>query len=145
MTDKELLVKIFEKDGYVKLSGIELMEVTEEKAVARAKIGAEHLNANGSVQGGMLYTIADFAFAVHANFLHPQSVTQGGQITYIRPAVTKYITATATETVRVGHNTVSEVLIRDEWEQIVCVCHFNGFVKDVDKEELKKKYEEERK
>lgn len=141
MTDKELLVKFFEKDGYVKLSGIELVEVSQEKAVARAKIGAEHLNANGSVQGGMLYTIADYAFAVHANYLHPVSVTQGGHISYIRPAVTEYITATATETVRVGHNTVSEVIIRDDKEQVVCVCNFNGFVKDVGKEELKKKYE----
>lgn len=141
MTNEELTVKYFENDGYVKLSGITLVELTEEKAVASAKIGKEHLNANGSVQGGMLYTIADFAFAVHANFLHPATVTQGGHIQYIRAAVTGEITATARETVRAGHNTVSEVIIRDEKGEIVCVCNFNGFVKDIDRESLRKKYE----
>lgn len=141
MTNEELTVKYFENDGYVKLSGITLVELTEEKAVASAKIGKEHLNANGSVQGGMLYTIADFAFAVHANFSHPATVTQGGHIQYIRAAVTGEITATARETVRAGHNTVSEVIIRDEKGEIVCVCNFNGFVKDIDRESLRKKYE----
>ncbi len=141
MTNAELIIKHFEKDGYVKLSGIKLVELTEEKAVASAKIGKEHLNANGSVQGGMLYTLADFAFAVHANFLHPATVTQGGHIQYVRAAITDEITATAKETVRVGHNTISEVVIRDGKGEIVCVCSFNGFVKDIDREILRKKYE----
>ncbi len=141
MTDEELIIKHFENDGYVKLSGITLVELSEEKAVASAKIGKEHLNANGSVQGGMLYTLADFAFAVHANFLHPATVTQGGHIQYIRAAITSEITATAKETVRAGHNTISEVIIRDDKDEIVCVCNFNGFVKDIDKEILRKKYE----
>lgn len=141
MTNEELIIKHFEKDGYVKLSGIKLVELTEEKAVASAKIGKEHLNANGSVQGGMLYTLADFAFAVHANFLHPATVTQGGHIQYVRAAITDEITATAKETVRVGHNTISEVVIRDGKGEIVCVCSFNGFVKDIDREILRKKYE----
>lgn len=141
MTNEELTIKHFENDGYVKLSGIKLVELTEEKAVASAKIGKEHLNANGSVQGGMLYTLADFAFAVHANFLHPATVTQGGHIQYVRAAITDEITATAKETVRVGHNTISEVVIRDGKGEIVCVCSFNGFVKDIDREILRKKYE----
>jgi acyl-CoA thioesterase len=141
MTDKELLVKIFEKDGYVKLSGIELLEISNERAVACAKIGAEHLNANGSVQGGMLYTIADFAFAALANYLHPITVTQGATIDYVRAAYTSYITATAVEKVRVGKNTISEVTIRDEQDQVVCVCKFNGFVKEISKEELIKKFD----
>ena len=125
--------RFFEKDGYVKLSGIEIVEVTKEKAVVRAKIGAEHVNVAGAVQGGMLYTVADFAFAVLGNYLHPTTVTQGGHISYIRAARTSEITATATETVRVGHNCVSEVIIRNDKDEIVCVCSFNGFVKEIEK------------
>lgn len=142
MTKEELTRKMFEKDAYVKLSGIEIVEITDESATVRAKIQAEHLNANGAVQGGMLYTLADFAFAVHANHLHPMTVTQGGHISYIRAAITDEVTATAVERVRSGHNTVSEVVVRNGAGETVCICTFNGFVKDVAREELEKKIEE---
>ena len=142
MTKEELTRKMFEKDAYVKLSGIEIVEITDESATVRAKIQAEHLNANGAVQGGMLYTLADFAFAVHANHLHPMTVTQGGHISYIRAAITDEVTATAVERVRSGHNTVSEVVVRNSAGETVCICTFNGFVKDVAREELEKKFEE---
>ena len=141
MTNKELTCKIFEHDGFVKLTGAEVISLTESSAIVRARIGEEHQNANGCVQGGMLYTVADFAFALLGNYLHPVTVTQSGQISYIRAAYTSVITATAKEIVRAGHNTVSEVIVRDEQDQIVCVCTFNGFVKDVDRKELQKKYE----
>lgn len=126
----ERLRAFFDKDYFVALTGIELVEVTEEHAVARAKIEKRHLNGNGCVQGGMLYTLADYTFAVLGNYLHPLTVTQGGHITYIRPAYTDEIIATATETERAGHNSISEVIIRDKQGQIVCVCNFNGFVKE---------------
>ena len=135
MTKEELTRKMFEKDAYVKLSGIEIVEITDESATVRAKIQAEHLNANGAVQGGMLYTLADFAFAVLQNLIHPMTVTQGGQVHYVRPAYTQTLTAVATETVRVGKNTLSQVKIYDDKNEVVCVCNFNGFVKDVTREE----------
>jgi len=125
--------RFFDADEYVKLSGIEIVGLTEKRAVVSAKIDKKHLNANGFVQGGMLYTLADFAFAVLANFLHPITVTQCGHINYIRAANATCLTATATETARAGHNTLSEVVITDENETIVCVCNFNGFIKEIKK------------
>ena len=107
-----------------------------------AEIGPQHLNGNGFVQGGMLYTVADFAFAVLSNYLHPMTVTQGGQISYLRAAQTKKLTAVATETARAGHNTVSEVILYDDQGTAVCICHFNGFVKDVSWEDFESKLNE---
>ena len=144
MTDEELTRSIFEDDGYVKLSGIEIVEITKEQATVRADIKKEHLNANGFVQGGMLYAVADFAFAVLANYLHPVTVTQCGHINYVRAAQTNSITAIAKETVRAGHNTISEVTIYDDKGSVCCVCNFNGFVKDADREELKKIYSQKK-
>ena len=127
---KEKLQEFFKDDGFVKLSGIELVSVDETQAIAKAKISREHLNANGCVQGGMLYTLADFAFAAIANYLHPATVTQGGQITYIRAAYTSLVTAKAREIVRSGHNCVCEVEIYNDKNEIVCVSTFNGFIKE---------------
>lgn len=141
MTDEELTRRIFENDGYVKLSGIEILEITKEKSVVRAAIKEEHRNATGSAQGGMLYTVADFAFAILSNYLHPVTVTQGGQIHYVRAARTDEVRATAVEVSRTGHNTVCDVTVCDKEGETVCLCRFNGFVKEVDREELKKKFE----
>ena len=141
MTDLELTKRFFQDDGFVKLVGIEIVEVTAEKAVVKAKIDDRHRNANGSVQGGMLYTLADFAFAVLGNHNHPVTVTQVGQISYVKAAITDEVTATARESVRSGHTTVCQVTVQDDKGQTVCICNFNGFVKDVDKETLKEKYE----
>ncbi len=141
MDDLQLTKRIFEDDGFVKLAGVEIVEVTEEKAVVAANISSAHRNANGSVQGGMLYTVADFAFAVLGNYKHPITVTQVGQISYVKAAVTDRIVATATEKVRAGHNTVCEVVVEDGEGQVVCICTFNGFVKDIDKQTLKEKYQ----
>ncbi|MBQ7924307.1 MAG: hotdog fold thioesterase [Clostridia bacterium] len=138
----EALRSFFKTDKYVELSGIKIVDVNDEQAVVQAEINENHLNANGCVQGGMLYTIADFAFAVLGNYLHPSTVTQSGQITYLRPAFTKTLTATAVETERAGHCTISEVTVRGDKGETFCICHFNGFVKDVDKNEWIKKINE---
>ncbi len=135
-TDLELVRHFFKKDKFVELAGITIESVTEERAVICAKISACHENANGFVQGGMLYTMADFAFAVVSNYRHPITVTQCGNISYLRPAKGATITAIAREIERVGHNTVCEVLLKDDAGQTVAIAQFNGFVKDADKEQF---------
>lgn len=138
-TDLEIVRKFFTKDKFVRLAGIEIDAVSEERAVVSANADERHENANGCVQGGMLYTLADFAFAVISNYKHPATVTQGGHIQYLRPAKIGKLTATAWETERAGHNSVCEVRIVDATGQVVAVAHFNGFIKEMDKEELWKK------
>lgn len=140
MTDVELTKKMFDHDNFVKKVGAEILELTAEKAVLRAPITEDCFNANNTAQGGMLYTLADFAFALHANYIHPMTVTQCGHIDYVRAAKPPYVTAEAKEKVRAGHNTVSEVILRDAAGEIVCICTFNGFVKDVDRAVLAEKF-----
>lgn len=135
-----LLGKVFVNDRFVELAGIKIESADGERAVVSAEIGSEHLNASGNVQGGMLFTLADFAFAVLSNYLHPVTVTQCGHISYIRPGKTSRVTAEAREKVRAGHNTVCYVTIRDDRDEIICECEFNGFVKDVSDEELAEMY-----
>lgn len=130
MEDKELIKNYFKNDRFVELAGIKIEEIGEEFVTVSAEIDQRHLNANGFVQGGMLYTLADFAFAVLGNYLHPVTVTQGGQIQYVRAVQAKKIKATATEKIRSGHNTICDVTIENDGGEIVCLCRFNGFVKE---------------
>ena len=124
------LEKLFERDGYVALSGIKIAEAGDDYATVSADIRAdEHLNGVGVVQGGMLYTAADFAFAVLTNMLHPTTITQSATVTYIRAAKTDRITATAREIERAGHNCVVEVIVRAGGGNSVGTGSFNGFIR----------------
>jgi acyl-CoA thioesterase len=130
MKSVEEVKAYFTKDEFVQGIGVEIVELTKEKAVVKATVKPCHCNANGCAQGGMLYTVADYAFALLANYLHAASVTQGGHVQYLRPAALEELTFTARETACVGRNTASEVLVTNRAGEIVCVCHFIGFIKE---------------
>lgn len=124
------LKKFFERDRFVKANGIEIIKADGESAICKASVVDNHLNANDAVQGGMLYTIADFTFAVLANHLHPITVTQSASISYINACKnTAYITAEAREISRTNHNSVVEVIVKDERDTIVAIGMFNGFIR----------------
>lgn len=130
MSNEKLLEvkKYLDADRFVRLAGIRIVGLDDGCATVSADIGPEHLNAGGAVQGGMLYTLSDFAFAVLTNAYHPMTVTQSSTITYIRAARTDRVTATAREIVRAGHNCVVEVVVKDADGEIVCTGSFNGFI-----------------
>ena len=131
VTDKKAkLIEFFKGDKFVELAGIKIEEITDEYAVCTAKVTPAHLNANGCVQGGMLYTLADFTFAVLGNYLHPATVTQCGHINYLRPAFTDTLTATARETERAGHTCLCEVVVKTSDGKVCSICNFNGFIKE---------------
>ena len=128
--NKTRALEIFEKDRFIRHSGLYLVELNESHAVCAAKLSDIHLNGNDVAQGGMLYTLADYAYSIYANYLHFGTVTQSASITYLAPAKdTVHIYAEATETVRKRHNSIGQVLITDDDHNILCVAMFSGFVK----------------
>ena len=54
-------------DRFAKYVGIELVEVREGYAVAELIVRDDHLNGVNSVQGGAIFTLADYAFAAASN------------------------------------------------------------------------------
>ena len=63
MTVKEF----FKADRYAALSGIELLEAEPGWAKTRMEIREMHLNSGNVVQGGAIFTLADYAFAAAVN------------------------------------------------------------------------------
>jgi len=60
----------FNNDRFAARSGIVIDSVTEDCAVCSMDITGDHRNAEGGVQGGAIYTLADVAFGVHSNLAH---------------------------------------------------------------------------
>lgn len=73
----------FKKDVYAFRSGMVLEELGEDYAVCSLPIHEGLLNANGGVQGGAIFTLADLAFAALVNNLHMPTVAQQVSINYL--------------------------------------------------------------
>lgn len=54
-------------DLFAQHCGIELLEITPGRARVRMEIKAHHFNGAGTVHGGAIFTLADFAFAAASN------------------------------------------------------------------------------
>ena len=63
----ENIKKLMKNDRFAVTNGVELLEVREGYARAKLTVKERHLNAGGVVQGGALFTLADFCFAAAIN------------------------------------------------------------------------------
>lgn len=60
--------KIFANDTFAtEATGIHIDYVDDNTTVCSLQLDNRHLNAKGSVMGGVIFTLADFAFAIAAN------------------------------------------------------------------------------
>ncbi len=94
------------------------------------KIQPEHSNAGGVVQVGVIFTLADYTFAVAANFQGTLTVSLNCNISYIRPPKGKLLHAHASllsETRSVGFY---EVVVSDEIGTNVAMMQVTGFKKE---------------
>ena len=75
--------EFFYKDKFAVNTGITLDELTEDEAVCSLELSDDHRNAYGGVMGGVIFTLADFAFAVLSNQIHQLTVAQQVDIHYL--------------------------------------------------------------
>ncbi len=80
--------RIFSKDRYaIDTTGIEILDVADGYAKCCFRVEEKHKNTRNSVMGGALFTLADFTFAVAANYNKPYAtVTNVSQISFLRGA-----------------------------------------------------------
>ncbi len=81
MTTMEEFLK---KDKYAELTGIKLLEVSEGRARAMLEINESHLNGFGTVHGGAIFTLADFAFGAASNSHGTAAVAINSSISFFK-------------------------------------------------------------
>ena len=112
--DTQALKDFFLHDEFARQNGIEIVEIAEGYARTQVRIEPRHLNAGGYVQGGMLFTLADLAFAVATNSHGTLTVTSSANITFVKGATGGLISAQAQELVNNHRLPFCEVRITDE-------------------------------
>ncbi len=90
MTSDELALCVahamLKKEGSGPSWGIEILEVREGFARLAMRVRADMLNGHGSIHGGMIFALADTAFAYACNSRNIASVAQGASIVFLAPA-----------------------------------------------------------
>ena len=127
MTDLERAKAFFEKDQFAyKTTGAEIIAVGDHYAKCRLVLDDRHMNASGRIMGGVYYTLADFAFAVAANFDQPPTVTAVSQISYLGVPQGNTLTA-ETHLLKDGRRTCFyEITITDDTDTLVAVVSTTG-------------------
>lgn len=85
-------------DRFAKSIGAQLTEVREGYAKAELDVSESHLNGAGVCQGGVMYTLADLAFAAVANCHGILTLGVANNITFLKSAqLGDHLTAECTE------------------------------------------------
>ena len=104
---------MFAADTAARGLGAELLSAGDGAAVVRMTVGPAMLNGHGSVHGGVVFLLADTAFACACNSHGPVTVAAAADITFVAPAREgDVLVATAQERVRYGRSGVYDVTVR---------------------------------
>jgi len=91
------MIRNVKNDRFARLVGIRLVEAAPGLAVAELELKEEHLNGVDRVQGGVIFTLADYAFAAASNAEGFPTVGVNVNISYFRAPKGPVIRAVARE------------------------------------------------
>jgi acyl-CoA thioesterase len=100
-------------DAASRALGIEVIEQAEGRAVARMSVRPDMVNGHAVAHGGMIFSLADTAFACACNSYGPVTVAAAAEIVFVGPArVGDVLTAEAVVRTRFGRSGVYDVTVR---------------------------------
>jgi acyl-CoA thioesterase len=122
----ESMDRFIERDRFARYLGIEILEHGPGFAKARLEINQNHLNSVDTVHGGVLFSLADTAFAVASNSHGMVSVAIQASIANFQAVGGGTLQAVAREVALNPKLATYSIEIRDESESLVAL--FQGTV-----------------
>ena len=127
--DKSKQLAVVMNDKFIcDLVGIKLEEADQGFARAGLDIRENHLNGVGIVQGGVLYSIADYAFAAASNYCGEKVVGVETSISFVRSVSGGRICAEAKEVSRSRSFSVCRVDVRDGDGNLLAIMNARGYI-----------------
>lgn len=123
------MTKLIDKDRFAKYIGIKLVEIDAGYALAQMEITENHLNGVGIVQGGAIFTLADFAFAAAANAKEPVTLAINANISFFKPPQGQFIMAEAKKVSSSKKLSYYNVNIIDENKDLIATFNGTGYIK----------------
>jgi acyl-CoA thioesterase len=124
--DMSALETFLKQDRFAAYVNAELLEVAPGYARARMTVLPHHANAVGIVQGGAIFTLADYAFAAASNSHGTVAVAINASITFMKALTSGTLIAEAREVSKNFKLGTYTVEVRDEAGDVVAL--FQGMV-----------------
>ena len=121
--------EIIHNDRFAQYIGIRLVEAGKGYAVTELMLNENHLNGLDRVQGGVIFTLADFTFGVASNADVATTVGINANISYYKSPVGRVIRAVAKEISSQNKICGYEVSVLDEDGSIIAYVHGLGYTK----------------
>ena len=100
--------------------GMEIDRVEEGRAVLRLTVDAHHCNGHGICHGGVIFSLADSAFAFACNSRNQATVAQHNVISYVAPGrLGDRLTATAREVSLTGRSGIYDVTVTNQDDAVI--------------------------
>jgi acyl-CoA thioesterase len=113
---------MYESDACSRALGIELVEVRAGYARLRMAVRPDFLNGHRICHGGLIFTLADSAFAFACNSYNVNTVAAGCSIEFLRPVPPDdVLTAEAVEQVLSGRNGVYDIAVTNRAGETVAL------------------------
>ncbi|MEL6207803.1 MAG: hydroxyphenylacetyl-CoA thioesterase PaaI [Pseudomonadota bacterium] len=105
--------------------GIERVSVAEGRAIFALTVAEHHLNGHDICHGGVIFALADSAFAFACNSRNSATVAYHNSITYLAPGhLGDRLTAEAEELQLQGRNGITDVAVTNQ--KGTCIARFRG-------------------
>lgn len=124
MTPKERAEKsakaMWAADAASRWFGFSIVDVDEGRAVVNVTVQPDQANGHGICHGGVIFALADTAFAFACNSRNVSTVAQMNTINFLKPGqVGDVLTARAQEIHLVGKSGIYEVSVEDQNGEVV--------------------------
>lgn len=123
------MIKLVERDKFAAYLGMKIIKVDYGYAVTQMEITDNHLNGVNIVQGGVIFTLADYAFAAASNSKGFATLGINAHISYFKSPKGKMLTAEAKE-ISSGNKLCSyNVDVFDENKDLIARFNGTGYIK----------------
>lgn len=128
MRDIEKVRRFFEGDRYaVEVTGVKIDEVDDCYSKCSLELDKRHYGAHGQVMGGVMFTLADFAFAVATNTSESFTATADSHISYLTSTKGKKLFAECRKVKEGRKLCFYEITITDDLGAKIAVISTTGF------------------
>ncbi|MDR1992045.1 MAG: PaaI family thioesterase [Nitrososphaerota archaeon] len=131
--DLEQIRNHFKKDRFATGNGVVIDSVTEDCVTCSIELNTEHRNSVDNVQGGVIFTLADFTFAVHSNLAWVYgedvgvTVGQSCSIAFLKSTKGSCLTAKSTCLFKGRSVSVYRICVEDDRGVPIAEMLANGF------------------
>jgi acyl-CoA thioesterase len=118
---------MYELDNAARSLGIEITEISPGRADARMTVREDMLNSHGTCHGGMIFALADTAFAYACNTANRSTVALSCSISFVAPGKGgEVLMAEAVERVSQGRNGIYDITVTGTDRRVVAVFQGNS-------------------